>query len=44
MFLYDLLVNQHNIGGTSLTMCFGSDIDMGNPDNLIYKWIDFVGR
>lgn len=44
MFLYDLIVNQHNLGGTSLTMCFGSDINVLDENNLIYKWINFIQR
>ena len=44
MFLYDLIVNQHNLGGTSLTMCFGSDINILDESNLIYKWINFIQR
>ena len=44
MFLYDLLVHHHNIGGTSLTMCFGSDINIMDSNNLILKWINFVNR
>ena len=34
MFIYDLLVHKHNMGRSSLTMLFDSEIDLTNANHI----------
>lgn len=42
MFIYDLLVHKHNMGRSSLTMLFDSEIDLTNANHIVTKWTSFV--
>lgn len=37
MFIYDLLVHKHNMGRSSLTMLFDSEIDLTNANHIVTK-------
>lgn len=44
MFIYDLLVHKHNMGRSSLTMLFDSEIDLTNSNHIATKWTSFVNN
>lgn len=37
MFIYDLLVNKHYVGGNSMTMLLDNNLNLQNPDNIVTK-------
>lgn len=42
MFIYDLLVNKHYVGGNSMTMLLDNNLNLQNPDNIVTKWVNFI--
>jgi hypothetical protein len=41
MFVYDLLVNKHSLGGNSMPVLFTNGVDF-STENAITKWIEYL--
>lgn len=42
MFVYDLLVNHHDVANNSFTNIFDQMIDLSDPNNIVKKYYDLV--
>ena len=42
LFVYDLLVNKHGLGGGSFTLLLDNNLQLDNPNSIVSKWLRYL--